>query len=119
MLKWLTQFMVIGQSANVSINKKINVHCKFGFHLGKISGKSYIHMQMCMYSSELHYMRIIEFMSILFGFTESTSNHSMMMNNAEVMKRHYKQLQKEMDKKKPNAHVVNSYLNKQFQARRE
>ena len=36
----------------------------------------------------------------------------------EVMRRHYNALIKETEKKKPNPAVVNSYLNKEFSARR-
>ncbi|XP_028393181.1 uncharacterized protein LOC114522354 [Dendronephthya gigantea] len=36
----------------------------------------------------------------------------------EVMKRHYAALMKEVEKKKPNVAVVNSYLNKEYSARR-
>ena len=38
-------------------------------------------------------------------------------DNKEVMQRHFKALQKEMQKKKPDVEVVNVYLNKEFQGR--
>lgn len=51
-------------------------------------------------------------------FLESSDHKSTAVDNTEVMRRHYIQLKKEVEKKKPNVDVVNLYLNKQFPARR-
>lgn len=40
-------------------------------------------------------------------------------DNDCIMRRHYKAIAKEMEKKKPNVDVVHTYLNKEFQARRD
>ena len=40
------------------------------------------------------------------------------VDGKEVMRRHYSALIKETERKKPNKAVVNSYLNKEFSARR-
>ena len=40
-------------------------------------------------------------------------------DSPEVMKRHYKLLEKEMKKKNPNRQIVNMYLNKEFDTRRK
>ena len=52
------------------------------------------------------------------GFAEP-DNPCNLNDNVEIMKRHYKLLEREMNKKKPNVEIVNAYLNKQFNARRE
>jgi hypothetical protein len=40
-------------------------------------------------------------------------------DNSEILLRHYKSLGKEMKKKNPDVMIVNTYLNKEFQARRD
>jgi hypothetical protein len=40
-------------------------------------------------------------------------------DNTEVLKRHYRLLEKEMKKKKPDKTIVNIYLNKEFSTRRD
>lgn len=47
-----------------------------------------------------------------------TNDPSKVIDNAAVLKRHYKLLKKEMHKKKHDVEIVNKYLDKEFERRR-
>ena len=62
---------------------------------------------------------IFELIFDFIGFAETGNPCNLNDNDVEIMKQHYKLLDREMNKKKPNVEIINSYPDKQFNTRRE